>query len=256
MILCSVNASAQNTLISDMNTLEWEKIMPGVWKAVSGEMRLNPLDYADPPRMDAIEVLGDTPFPFNSEDTYHLLTPGRASIRLPLDETENIYGLGLEFDGINRRGNVYTLKVDHYGGTKGYTHAPVPFYISSKGYGVLINSPQRVKIHVGVGNRKDSKTPDPIDRTSGKNWSARPLSDAVEASVQGKGLEIFVFCGHTPLEAVQRYNLFCGGGVLPPKWGLGFWHRMHTRSSADDVLKEVEDFQKNDFPNHENASRI
>ena len=24
------------------------------------------------------------------------------------------------------------------------------------------------------------------------------------------------------LNAVQRYNLFSGGGVAPPEWGLGF----------------------------------
>ncbi|GAA5221264.1 glycoside hydrolase family 31 protein [Membranihabitans marinus] len=231
-----------------MDILEWEEVLPGVWKAKFGSMGLNPLDYASPPNHTALDALSHSDFPFNRDSTFSLLTSNRASIRLPLDSSEKIYGLGLEFEGINRRGNVYTLKVDHYGGIKGYTHAPVPFYISSKGYGVLINSAHRVKIHVGVGNRKDSKRPEVIDRTTGKNWAARPVSDAIEASVQGGGLEIFVFTGQSPLEVVQRYNLFCGGGVLPPKWGLGFWHRMHTKSSADDVLKEISDFKKYDFP--------
>lgn len=248
LILSALFGQAQTPSIPGMEKLEWEKIMPGVWKASFGETQLNALDYTDPPKVEAITALGDTPFPFNKEATQFLLHPSRASIRLPLDETESIYGLGLEFKGINRRGNVYTLKVDHYGGVQGYTHAPVPFYVSSKGYGVLINSSKRVKIHVGVGNRKDGKLPELIDRTTGKNWAARPLSDAIEASVQDKGLEIYVFCGKNPLEAVQRYNLFCGGGVLPPKWGLGFWHRVSTQFSSDDVLKEIEDFKKYDFP--------
>jgi alpha-glucosidase (family GH31 glycosyl hydrolase) len=239
---------AQTTLISGMDILQWEKIMPGVWKASFGETGLNPFDYADPPKVSAIEELGDTPFPFDENDTRYLLSSSRASIRLPLEQEESIYGLGLEFEGINRRGNVYTLKVDHYGGVQGYTHAPVPFYVSSKGYGVLINSSRRVKIHVGVGNRKDSKLPEVIDRTTGENWSARPVSDAIEASVQDKGLEIYVFTGNDPLEAVQRYNLFSGGGVLPPKWGLGFWHRVGTHFSDEDVLNEIEDFKKYDIP--------
>ena len=179
-----------------------------------------------------------------------MLTRNRASIRLPLSETEQIYGLGLEFEGMNRRSNVYSLKVDHYGGTKGHTHAPVPFYISSDGYGVLINSAQRVKIHVGIGNRKDSNSPIPIDRTTGHNWPARPLSDAIEASVQAGGMEIYVFTGNTNLEVVQRYNLFLGGGIIPPKWGLGFWHRIHTKSSDEDVMNEIQDFEDNDFPLH------
>lgn len=247
ILFCS-NGFAQNTLISEMDELKWEKVMPGIWKASFGEMGLNPMDYANEPKTAAIEALGDGPFPFAKDASRSLITPNRASVRLPLGETEQIYGLGLEFEGINRRSNVYTLKVDHYGGIKGYTHAPVPFYISSEGYGVLINSSKRVKVHVGVGNRKDSNIPEPIDRTTGKNWAARPLSDAVEASVEGGGMEIFVFTGQTTLEVVQRYNLFFGGGVIPPKWGLGFWHRMHTESSDADVLKEIQDFEDNDFP--------
>jgi len=74
------------------------------------------------------------------------------------------------------------------------------------------------------------------------------MSDAVEVSVTGRGLDVYVFGGNHSLEAVRRYNLFCGGGVLPPRWGLGFWHRMHTRSSDSDVLEEVADFEKYDFP--------
>lgn len=248
-ILLCIKGYSQSTLLSGMDIMKWEKVLPGVYKSSFGELGLNPFNYADPPKASAIDALGDSPFPFHSDSIFCQLTKERAIVRLPLDVTETIYGLGLEFEGINRRGNVYTLKVDHYGGVKGYTHAPVPFYVSSKGYGVLINSSKRVKIYVGNGNRKDSKKPELIDRTTdSKNWSARPISDAVEASIEGDGLEVYVFCGNSPLEAVQRYNLFCGGGVLPPKWGLGFWHRMHTQSTADDVLDEIENFRKHNFP--------
>lgn len=247
-ILTNSGILAQSTLISGMNHLKWNKVMPGVWKASFGKYDLNPLEYSNPPKEAAIKALSDTPFPFNIDSTFCLLTKERAIVRLPLRKSEEIYGLGLEFNGINRRNNVYELKVDHYGGVKGYTHAPVPFYISSEGYGVLINSAKRVKIYAGNGNRKDSKKPDPVDRTTQpKDWEARPVSDAVEASIQGDGLEVYVFTGKSPLEVVQRYNLFCGGGALPPKWGLGFWHRMHTRSTAEDIFKEVEDFHKNNF---------
>lgn len=241
--------SFAQTLISDMDLMKWEKVAPGIWKTAIGEMELNPLDYSASPKTQALTNLGDPDFPFRMDATWSLKTKERVVVRLPLGEKEKIYGLGLEFESINRRSNVYTLKVDHYGGVKGYTHAPVPFYVSSQGYGVLINSAKRVKIHVGVGNRKDSHLPPYVDRTTGgSEWQARPTSDAVEASIQGEGLEVYVFSGATPLEVVQRYNLFSGGGVLPPKWGLGFWHRMHTQSSDEDVLQEINDFEENDFP--------
>jgi alpha-glucosidase (family GH31 glycosyl hydrolase) len=240
---------AQTTFISGMEKLKWERIMPGIWKASFGQQGINPLDYAAPPKENAIHELSDCPFPFSPDSTFCLLTKERAVVRLPLGRIEKIYGLGLEFQGVNRRENVYELKVDHYGKMSGYTHAPIPFYISSKGYGVLFNSAKRVKIYAGNGNRKDSHKPEPVDRTSQpERWSDRPVSDAVEASVQGEGLELFIFTGKTILEVVQRYNLFLGGGAMPPKWGLGFWHRMHTKSAAKDVLSEIEDFRKNHFP--------
>ncbi len=55
---------AQTTSISGMDKLEWEKIMADVWKASVGETELNALDYADPPKIEAIKELGDTPYPF------------------------------------------------------------------------------------------------------------------------------------------------------------------------------------------------
>jgi len=66
--------------------------------------------------------------------------------------------------------------------------------------------------------------------------------------IPASGATVYVFGGPTPLDVVQRYNLFCGGGVIPPKWGLGFWQRVPTAFTADDVRREVEGFAKNDFP--------
>ncbi len=243
--------AAQNnaTTIESMDQLFWEKVAPGIWKASLGEKEIAPLDYAGRPKLETLTDLGDPPFPLDPKATRGEITDMRASVRIPLDEYEKLYGLGLEFEGINRRKNVYHLKVDHYGGVKGFTHAPVPFYISSKGYGILVNTARRPTIYAGIGNRKDSNLPKLVDRTTGgSEWQARPLSDAVEVTVSGKGLEIFLFAGENTLEVVQRYNLYCGGGVLPPRWGLGFWHRVHTQYSDKDVINEIEAFKAHNFP--------
>jgi alpha-D-xyloside xylohydrolase len=251
LVVCAgaVRAGSDITSISSMDVLQWEKMAAGVWKASIGKKELASIDYAGPPKLKILSDMGEAKFPFAQDAARGQINASGTSVRLPLEESEKIYGLGLEFKGINRRSNVYHLKVDHYGGVKGYTHAPVPFYVSSKGYGVFVSTARRPSFYVGIGNRKDSKLPPYIDRTTGgSKWSARPVSDAVEASVYGEGLEVYVFGGGNPLEAVRRYNLYCGGGVLPPRWGLGFWHRMHTRSSDSDVLKEVADFEKYDFP--------
>ena len=86
------------------------------------------------------------------------------------------------------------------------------------------------------------------NRNTDKDWDAQPYSDAVEILVPANGVEVYVFAGNSAMQAVQRYNLFNGGGVLPPKWGLGFTQRVPTLSTADDVRKEVAGFKAHHFP--------
>jgi alpha-D-xyloside xylohydrolase len=57
-----------------------------------------------------------------------------------------------------------------------------------------------------------------------------------------------VFGGPTLREAVQRYNLFSGGGALPPRWGLGCWYRGKSDFSQDDVLKLAAEFRERNIP--------
>ena len=38
------------------------------------------------------------------------------------------------------------------------------------------------------------------------------------------------------------FNLFCGGGVLPTKWGLGFWHCTPTLYNGNDIQTEINGF--------------
>jgi alpha-glucosidase (family GH31 glycosyl hydrolase) len=171
-------------------------------------------------------------------------------LRFRLSREEGIYGLGLSFQSVNQRGKMLELRVDHYGGAdNGRAHAPVPFFVTDKGHGVFINSARFIRISTGIGVRRDAADPPPvIDRNTGKNWNAVPPSDVIEAAVPGPGVEVLVFAGPSMLKAAQRFNLFCGGGVLPPKWGLGLIHRTPTLYSDRDVAAEAAEFAKRDFP--------
>jgi len=102
---------------------------------------------------------------------------------------------------------------------------------------------------VGASVRLDSPNPPVVyDRNTDKNWDPQPESDMVEILIPDTNAEIIVFSGDSPLDVVRKYNLYSGGGCLPPKWGLGFTYRTHTLLSADEVIKEVSDFEKNGFP--------
>jgi alpha-D-xyloside xylohydrolase len=186
----------------------------------------------------------------SEDEISYKLVDGKTYLHFPLDNVEKIFGLGLNFKTVEQRGRIMRLHVDHYGGKdNGRTHAPVPFYVSSKGYGVFINSPTYIDVWVGTAVRKDSKNPPEIrDRNTDKSWDSSPYSDNVEVLVPAAGTEVYIFGGPTMLNVVQRFNLFNGGGCLPPRWGLGFWHRTPTLYSDKDVAAEVAEFKKRNFP--------
>ena len=64
---------------------------------------------------------------------------------------------GVDFESLRRTGSIFRLHVDHWGGQTGRTHAPVPFYVSSDGYGVFVDSARYLDVSVGVGVRLDAR---------------------------------------------------------------------------------------------------
>jgi alpha-glucosidase (family GH31 glycosyl hydrolase) len=232
--------------------LTWTLAAPGVWKAVVGRPdAFSLLDVAGAkPRRDALGHMPRADFPLSKEEIHAARADGKVSLRFPLDASEQLYGLGLNFKTVQQRGTVKELHTDHYGGTdNGRTHAPVPFYVSSRGYGVLIDAPRYITVYAGTAVRRDSKHPPPIkDRNTDRTWSSMPRSDAVEVLVPASGAIVYLFAGPTPLDAVRRYNLYSGGGVLPPKWGLGFLHRVPTLFTAQQALREADEFATRGYP--------
>ncbi|MEE1945276.1 TIM-barrel domain-containing protein [Pedobacter sp. KR3-3] len=251
IILCVVLFFA-TIFNSKAQEITWTQIEPGVWKGVFGKPEAYDLLKASgaQPNHESLAKLGTVPFPFAKQPIIAQLNDGKTYLRIPLDKTEQLYGFGLNFQTVHQRGKILELHVDHYGGKdNGRTHAPTPFYVSSNGYGVFINSARYIKVWTGTGMRKDSPNfPTPKDRNSDKGWSSRNNGDEVEILVPAAGVEFYVFGGPNTLAAIKRYNLFNGGGYLPPRWGLGFTQRVMTRSTAADVEKEVNSFEEKGYP--------
>lgn len=229
-----------------------EKEGQGIWKISVGKQEkvtlLSELDIT--PQWKAIEEIGDAPLAIDPKDVKTEVVDGKTYIRFPLDKDEKIFGLGLNFKTVEQRGRVMRLHVDHYGGSdNGRTHAPIPFFVSSKGYGALINSARYIDVWVGTSVRQDSSNP-PVakDRNTDKDWTAQPYSDNLEFLIPAEGAEVIVFSGKTMLDVVRRYNLYNGGGCLPPKWGLGFWHRVPSLFTDTEIEREVQEFRDKGFP--------
>lgn len=245
-LFLSTVSFAQNSPVS------WTKLASGVWSATVGQPeKVNLTNTAGvKPRLETINAMTDVEFPLLQNEIKATVFDGKTYLQFPLEVAEKIFGLGLNFKTVEQRGRILHLHVDHYGGKDdGRTHAPVPFYVSSRGYGVFINSARYLDVWVGTAVLKDSKVPmNSKDRNTDKTWTATPYSDNVSVLVPAEGVEIMVFGGPTALDAVSRFNLYNGGGCLPPKWGLGFWHRTPTLYTDEQVLTEVGEFKKHNFP--------
>lgn len=230
----------------------WEEVAPGIWKAVTGVPdNFDLLKAAGvKPASEGLQKMGAAAFPLRKENIVAEVVDGKTYLRFPLEKQEQLFGFGLNFKTIQQRGRIMQLHVDHYGGTdNGRTHAPVPFYVSDRGYGVFVNSARYITVYAGTAVRKDS--PDaqmPTDRNTDKHWDSQPYSDAVEMVVPAGGAEIYLFAGPTALEVVRRFNLFNGGGCLPPRWGLGFTQRVKSLYTADQVAEEAKTFEEKGYP--------
>jgi alpha-D-xyloside xylohydrolase len=233
-------------------SITWTEVEPGIWKGVIGK----------PEEFDLLKVAGVQPyhaglvqmpkaaFPLPQQEITGSVQGGKTYLRFPLEKKEQLFGFGLNFQTVFQRGKVLTLHVDNYAGKdNGRTHAPTPFYVSSNGYGVFINSARYIDVYAGTAVRRDSKVaPEVKDRNLDKTWSSHPYSDGVEMLVPASGVEIYVFAGPTTLDAVRRYNLLNGGGCLPPRWGLGFTQRMQRLTDAQGVAAEAKAFEEKGYP--------
>ncbi|WP_136468611.1 TIM-barrel domain-containing protein [Flagellimonas onchidii] len=247
----SCDTVAQKKLNSTTE-VTWEHSAHGIWRASVGRTQsISLLKAADiSPNYEAIATLSNPEFPLDKEKISAEVINGETYLRFPLQKGEELFGLGLNFKTHNQRGRILKLHMDHYGNEdNGRSHAPVPFYVSTEGYGVLIDAAKYIQVYAGTGVRAEADEPPVLhDRNTDSGWEAQPYSDAVEILVPADGTDFYVFGGDSMLEVVQRYNLFNGGGTLPPKWGLGFTQRVPTLFSAKDIEKEVADFESHDFP--------
>ena len=264
-------ASRSPAQITSPTNPRWTEVAPGVWKTTIGRPEdLTLLKAAGgKPAVAALGALPKAAFPLDPneiEARHPNATQTKTIVRFPLAEKEDIYGLGVDFARINRNGAIFELHVDHWSQSQkitGRTHAPVPLYVSSRGFAVLFDSARYLKVTVGHGVRLAAKQRPPIiDRTTKKvwdpetrttsdrtqSWQAQPRSDSLEVLAGAPGLDVYVFAGPSPLDAVRRYNLFSGGGALPPKWGLGFLNRVRTQYSAAEVLADIDEFRRHGIP--------
>ena len=226
-----------------MQKLDFVKKAGGVYSATLGTpSELYPLHIsAAEPRIDDINKLGDCEVPV---EIVFEKTKRDIVIRVPAQEDQDIYGLGLQPFSFNHKFKTLTMKIDGNPGTKnGECPAPIPMLIFPQGFAVAVDSLERPTFHMGMTRPLDLPL-HPITRAREEWWNGITPMTCMEITVPGENADIYLFCGKDIKEIVQRYVLYCGGGFMPPRTSLGVWQRVHMNWNEKEITDVIEEFRK------------
>jgi alpha-D-xyloside xylohydrolase len=146
-----------------------------------------------------------------------------ASFQLAHDE--KIFGCGESFTRLDKRGQKILLYLrDAMGVQTRQMYKPIPFFQSSRGYGMFIHTSTPVTCDFG--------------------------HDFDESNVLYTGdeqLDIFIFIG-TPKEILTEYTAVTGRSPLPPLWSFGLWMSRITYKSEAEVREVTAKLREHKIP--------
>ena len=149
--------------------------------------------------------------------------------QLGLGVGESIYGLGERFTPFVKNGQVVDIWNEDGGTSSEQAYKNVPFYLSSNGYGVFVNHPEKVSFEI-----------------------ASEIVSKVQFSVPGEGLEYYIVGGATPKEVLANYTALTGKPGLPPAWSFGLWLTTSFTTNYDEetVNSFIDGMAERDLPLH------
>ena len=154
-------------------------------------------------------------------------SPAYLHSQLSLGVGELVYGLGERFGPLVKNGQTVDIWNADGGTSSEQSYKNVPFYLTNRGYGVLVNHAGHVSFEVG--------------------------SEAVEQvqfSVAGECLEYFVIAGPTPAEVLDRYTRLTGRPARVPEWSYGLWLSTSFTTDYDEatVSAFIDGMAERDIP--------
>ncbi|MCJ1293391.1 hypothetical protein MMC34_004945 [Xylographa carneopallida] len=161
------------------------------------------------------------------QDGLFMESEGYMLAALDLGVGEKIYGLGERFGPFIKNGQSIVISNEDGGTSSELAYKNIPFYLSSKGYGVFVNDSGKVNFEVQS------------ERTT-----------RVNISTLGESLEYFVIYGPTPKEVLNKYTALTGRPVVPPSWSYNLWLTTSFTTSYDEktVTSFLDGFKMRDIP--------
>lgn len=142
-------------------------------------------------------------------------------VRFALGAEEGFIGLGDQTrERIEHRGTKGALWVCNV-----VSYIPIPFVISTEGFGLLFNTTRRLFYDLGATSQE---------------WFGFEAEDA--------SLDYYLIYGPTPGEIVGRYTEITGRPMLPPRWAMGLWFICRTQADAREFMDDCHRFRSLGIP--------
>jgi len=169
----------------------------------------------------------------DAESTAGVNTINKSSLSFNLRDNEHFYGLGERFATVDHRGRSLYSYAEEGGLGQGesalkeyvapmpngpsMTYFPVPFFLSSAGYAVHLNTTYRTELHFGSEARD--------------KWRAAANADDFAATI---------YVHKDPLASIADYTLDTGRAPVPAPWVFG----PRRRVGRNDMVDGVPEYQK------------
>ena len=147
--------------------------------------------------------------------------------QLDLGVGERIYGFGERFGPFVKNGQTIDIWNADGGTSSELSYKNIPFYLSSNGYGVLVNQPEHVSFEIGS-----------------------EVVQRVQFSTAGESLEYFVIDGPTPKDVMDTYTRLTGRPARVPAWSYGLWLSTSFTTSYDEatVMSFIDGMREREIP--------
>jgi len=114
---------------------------------------------------------------------------------------ERFVGLGEKFTPLDKRGQRALMwNFDAFGSESERSYKNIPLYLSSRGYGLLVDSGMPIEFDI-----------------------CQSTHSCVQIVVPDDLIDYYLLAGPTPAEVLNRYNQLTSRPLLPPKWAFGVW---------------------------------
>ena len=149
--------------------------------------------------------------------------------QLAIDVDECIYGLGERYTPFVKNGQVVEMWNEDGGTASEITYKNIPFYITNKGYGVLLDN---------EGDAAYEIASEKVER--------------LQFSVEGERLDYYVINGSTPKGTISKYTELTGKPALPPAWSFGLWLTTSFTTNYDEGTTSgfIQGMADRDIPLH------